>query len=114
MTTWEEHYRFIKESADEADLKRPCGLVQWKGTSVCMDIHCTCGAHIHADAEFMYYVECPHCRRLYALGFMVKLVELTGEQEEYARKKRDNLIVALDDGRGQLTADDKPVAEKKS
>lgn len=115
--TWEEHYDFIKREAGETrdEMQRPFGVIQWKGTTVCMDVHCACGAHLHADAEFMYYVECPHCRRLYALGFKVNLVELTGEQAAYARRERETLIVSHDGERGDLTADHRmPIAEKKS
>lgn len=37
------------------------GWIQWKGTDVCMDVHCKCGEHSHLDAEFAYYIKCPKC-----------------------------------------------------
>jgi hypothetical protein len=39
----------------------PYAFIQWKGTDVCMDFHCECGAHCHVDADFAYFVDCPHC-----------------------------------------------------
>lgn len=35
--------------------------IQWKGTDVCMDFHCECGAICHFDGTFAYTVKCPHC-----------------------------------------------------
>lgn len=57
------------------DIKRdlPNGWIQWKGTSVCMDIHCICGAMTHIDAEFLYYVECPECGQVYEVDGHVEL-----------------------------------------
>lgn len=43
------------------DLPDPHTFLQWKGTDVCMDFHCECGAHCHFDGDFAYAVKCPHC-----------------------------------------------------
>lgn len=59
------------------------GWIQWKGTSVCMDIHCKCGRHGHMDADFFYHYACPTCGRRYAVGQVVKLIELTEEQAQH-------------------------------
>lgn len=56
------------------------GWIQWKGTNVCIDLHCKCGLMGHFDGTFLYFVECPECHRTYALGQNVKLIELTPEQ----------------------------------
>lgn len=40
---------------------QPSAYVQWKGTDVCMDFHCECGAFCHFDGDFAYVVQCPHC-----------------------------------------------------
>jgi hypothetical protein len=52
------------------------GWVQWKGTDVCMDIHCVCGAFGHVDADFVYSLKCGSCGRKYATGQNIKLIEL--------------------------------------
>lgn len=63
---------------DEATrIDEPHGWIQWKGTDVCMDVLCACGAHMHVDGEFAYYLRCPHCQRVYGVGAYVRLVELT-------------------------------------
>lgn len=46
----------------------PYGWIQWKGTSACLDFHCSCGAHGHVDAEFCYYVRCGTCGAVYELS----------------------------------------------
>ncbi len=61
------------------------GWIQWKGTDVCMDIHCTCGAHHHHDGDFFYHFECPDCKRVFAVGQNVKLIELNPEQAAHAK-----------------------------
>jgi hypothetical protein len=51
--------------------------IQWKGTSVCMDVHCACGANCHVDAEFAYYYRCPACKKTFAVGQTIRLIELS-------------------------------------
>lgn len=60
---------------------KPHGWIQWKGTSVCMDVYCACGYHSHIDAEFAYHVECPVCRRVYACNGHIELIELETRPE---------------------------------
>lgn len=48
----------FKHTDEQARLERPFGWIQWKGTNVCIDLHCECGAHGHVDAEFLYFVRC--------------------------------------------------------
>jgi hypothetical protein len=62
------------------------GWIEWKGTNVCMDIHCVCGKHSHMDADFFYYFECS-CGKMYAVGSNVKMIELNEEEIEYAKKR---------------------------
>jgi hypothetical protein len=61
----------------EADkLPAPHGWIQWKGTDVCMDLHCECGAHGHVDAEFAYFYKCLSCGTVYAVGSSVRLYKI--------------------------------------
>ena len=60
----------------------PHGWVQWKGTDVCMDLHCICGAHGHVDADFVYTVKCHHCGRVYDVAGDVLLVEVPPEEHD--------------------------------
>lgn len=52
------------------------GWIQWKGTDVCMDIHCTCGELCHIDDDFVYYIQCPHCNRVYINSGYNELIEV--------------------------------------
>ena len=47
--------------------------LQWKGTDVCCDIHCKCGAHLHFDGDFMYFFRCPHCGQVWESGTHVAI-----------------------------------------
>lgn len=58
------------------------GWIQWKGTDVCIDLHCQCGHHGHYDGEFLYFYECPACHTKYAVGQNVKLIALNEAQVE--------------------------------
>ena len=58
-------------------LGRPHIWIQWKGTDVCCDIHCECGAHLHHDGRFMYFVKCPHCQTIWEVGTHVALYRVT-------------------------------------
>jgi hypothetical protein len=50
--------------------------IQWKGTDVCMDIRCRCGAHGHIDAGFAYFYKCLACGLTFAVGQTVRLYPL--------------------------------------
>ncbi len=69
-------FRYVDE---RTKLDEPHGWIQWKGTNVCMDIRCTCGALLHADHEFFYFFTCGNCGTTYAVGQYVKLVPLPPE-----------------------------------
>ena len=65
---------------------QPHGWIQWKGTDVCIDLYCACGAHLHFDGTFLYHWICPHCQRHYESGSHVRMYEMTAE--EIAESKR--------------------------
>ena len=56
--------KFIEESDG---IENPYAFIQWKGTDVCMDFHCECGAHCHFDGYFAYTVKCPHCETIWEM-----------------------------------------------
>ena len=50
-------------------------FIQWKGTDLCMDLECECGAHNHYDGYFAYWVECGSCGKTYRMPQHVDVVE---------------------------------------
>ena len=60
---------------------KPHGWVQWKGTDVCMDVHCKCGHHSHIDADFAYFVKCPKCGTVYMCNGHIELIEVEQEPD---------------------------------
>lgn len=65
--------------------EKPHGWIQWKGTSVCIDLHCSCGEHGHFDGDFFYGYACV-CGKKYAVGQNVRLIELTPDEAEFMEK----------------------------
>ncbi len=59
----------------------PHTWIQWKGTDVCMDIHCKCGCHSHFDGYFAYHVKCPECGTVYFCNGHIELIELEVEPD---------------------------------
>lgn len=59
------------------DGKRPHLWIQWKGTDVCCDIHCKCGAHLHFDGDFLYFFQCPHCKTYWECGTHMPIYEVS-------------------------------------
>lgn len=45
----------------------PSAFIQYKGTDICMDFRCKCGASCHFDGDFAYTVKCPHCSQCYEM-----------------------------------------------
>jgi len=70
----------------------PNGSIQWKGTDVCIDLNCRCGADFHFDGDFLYFVQCPYCKEIFAVGTVVDLIPLTPEQLAFIQEDRPNLI----------------------
>jgi hypothetical protein len=63
-------------SLDDGRIEGPHGWVQWKGTNVCMDLHCQCGAMLHADEDFFYHFKCGECGQIYEVSGFVRLFPL--------------------------------------
>lgn len=59
---------------------RPHAWVQHKGTNICADIHCSCGCHSHFDGDFMYFIKCPGCQKVWEVGTHLALYEVTPER----------------------------------
>ena len=73
-----------QEQAWEIEDKRdgePHGWLQWKGTDMCMDLHCECGTQSHVDGEFGYTVRCPACNTIYSCNGHIELIKLEQEPE---------------------------------
>lgn len=66
----------VCEQADAEVTKGPHGWIQWKGTRVCLDVHCSCGKMSHVDAEFAYTIRCGYCGKLWAVCANVRLIEM--------------------------------------
>ncbi len=62
---------------DEKDDKRPKIYIQWKGTDACLDLYCVCGEQWHMDEDFLYFVKCPYCGRVYETSCHIAMYELT-------------------------------------
>lgn len=85
----EGDYRKFHESIYDQDTnvkEIAHGWIQWKGTDVCIDLHCLCGSHEHYDGDFFYYWQCD-CGKTYAVGENVKLIEMTPDQIKYVNKE---------------------------
>jgi hypothetical protein len=54
---------------------KPHGWVQWKGTNVCIEIHCKCGYHSHYDGYFAHHIQCPSCGTIYYLNPHIEMIE---------------------------------------
>ncbi len=57
--------------------------IQWKGTDVCIDIHCPeCETGSHFDGYFMYQYECPKCKSVFQMGESVEMIKLDKPNEK--------------------------------
>lgn len=56
----------VKEILDRED-REITSFIQWKGTDVCLDIYCDCGAQGHVDGYGAYAVKCRSCGAIYEL-----------------------------------------------
>lgn len=78
------HKAVYDQDTDEGESH---GWIQWKGTEVCIDTHCKCGHHGHYDGLFFYFYQCPACGAKYAVGQVVKMIELTDQQVTFVEQQ---------------------------
>lgn len=71
---WYKVWSIAVDSVDK--IRHPCARIQWKGTDVCMDVICKCGAMYHIDGEFCHFVKCPRCGKTFACAPEIALVEV--------------------------------------
>jgi hypothetical protein len=64
MSATLQPWRKFKPDQDDS----PYGWIQFKGSNICMDFHCKCGAHGHIDADFAYAVKCGACGQVYEMS----------------------------------------------
>jgi hypothetical protein len=76
MTKDEYDRRYL----DADSLENPSAWIQWKGTDVCMDVRCDCGAVSHVDADFAYYYRCPSCREVFRVGQSIRLYPMSPDE----------------------------------
>jgi hypothetical protein len=51
----------------------PSVFMQWKGTDLCADFHCTCGAHGHVHGDFVYGIRCSSCAAVFIMPHTLAL-----------------------------------------
>ena len=61
------------QAIDLDEMSSPHAWIQWKGTDVCMDVHCVCGHHGHVDSWFAYFYRCIKCGVTFVVGCNVRL-----------------------------------------
>jgi hypothetical protein len=84
-------------SADVWDLNAPhpgMAFIQWKGTSVCMDLRCTvCRHHNHYDGDFCYYAQCAKCKTVFEMNCFVQFwpaVDLNSYGAQHPKQSEDD------------------------
>ncbi len=80
---------------------KPYSFIQWKGTDVCMDFHCECGAHCHFDGGFAYTVQCPHCDTVWEMPIYLFPRKASEKTDEYWRDNPQLMPKDEDFVRGQ-------------
>ena len=91
--------RLLAKDKEHLPKKESHGWIQWKGTEVCIDIHCKCGYLGHFDGDFFYWYKCRKCGRYYSVGQNVVLHEITSKEdikyvtEEHVGFKSDKLEI---------------------
>lgn len=60
----------------------PGNFVRWKGTDVCIDLRCMCGAMPHFDGLFLYAWRCTACGAVWVMATEVPMTLDDGTFEE--------------------------------
>ena len=68
---------------DYSPIEGTNAFIQWKGTEVCCDFRCECGAEGHIDAMFVYAVACPKCGKTWQMPHSVSLIEQNADDARW-------------------------------
>lgn len=71
---------------------QPHGWIQWKGTNVCIDVHCKCGAHLHFDCDFLYHIQCHKCERYYFMNGHIEMIEILEKPEGSLKRSEPSIL----------------------
>lgn len=94
MNTLEHRARMSE--VDPLPKEGASGFIQWKGTSVCMDLTCRCGQGVHlCDKSFTYFWECLKCGEVYALSSYIRMVPLTEDHKAYVKANCELALVSV-------------------
>jgi len=66
--------RQMRFDPDYSTIRGTSVFVQWKGTDVCLDFTCECGAGGHFDGEFAYQLRCSACSRVWDMPHSFALI----------------------------------------
>jgi len=71
----------LLDKREDFDVKRDAyTFIQWKGTDVVMQAHCTCGKTFDIERDFAYECDCPHCGKHYHCESCLEVTKLTPEE----------------------------------
>ena len=77
------HAKTWKEASNlDRKMEDPRGWIQWKGTDVCMDVHCICGNLGHIDGDFAYRIRCKACGQTYCVTGDVELIAIDEKDDD--------------------------------
>lgn len=79
-------------------------FVQWKGTDVCVDLHCRCGFEGHFDGMFAYYLNCPNCDTTYEMPHTFVLAEVAYDPDQH-EPRADIARCTEPDGPARITVE---------
>lgn len=65
--------------------------IQWKGSEICMDVHCACGFFGHFDGYDAYHIKCPKCSQVYECDGHITLhpIDFQPERTKLLEKEDD-------------------------
>lgn len=66
--------RLMRFAPDFEPIDGTHAFIQWKGTDVCLDFTCECGAVGHFDGLFAYALRCPGCGKAWDMPHTVGLI----------------------------------------
>ena len=83
-----------EEEFEEWDKKQsfripPCGIIQLKGTDICISVTCTCGAISHFDGEHLHFVQCGSCGQLYMTGTTIVMHKVPQHLSTHVQSRWD-------------------------
>lgn len=92
-----DHHDHMKHLREQSPSDGPFVALDWRDGGIASFFRCSCGGTLDirslGSSEFVYYIECPSCREVFAMPPTIRPIKLPAEHKAYVLEKIESSVV---------------------